>query len=116
VTEPLPLTDMLRQITDLNIEFREAVGVGDWEAATELETRRRAALQRLFERPLEDGARQKVLNALTELLQSDQALARSLETARDHCSEQITRMQLGRHATNSYRETGMMVPGPKMMQ
>ncbi len=110
------LPDVLHHIVDLNIEFRELIATGQWAEATQLEAQRRSALQELFEQPMEAAVRQHVVSTLTELLQSDKALVRDLETARDLCSEQIGKLQLGRTAAAAYSDSGLMVKGPRMMQ
>lgn len=114
--QPSDLPDVLRDIVNLNFEFRERVANGDWAGATELENQRRAELQDLFDRPLEPDVRQRVISTLNELLQSDRTLVRDLEAARDLCSNQISQLQLGRKAATAYQDTDLMLQSPKMMQ
>lgn len=108
--------EVLQQIIDLNTSFCDSIADGDWATATQLENQRRQRLQCLFEQPMQPEVRRRVLDTLTELLQSDRRLVENLQVARDHCSSQISRMQLGKHAARSYESTGLMVAGPKMMQ
>lgn len=108
--------ERLQQVIDLNQAFLDAVTDGDWGAATALEGHRRNLLASLLAGPIEVADRQRVLNTLRELLQSDRLLVEQLEAAREHCSGQMAQLQLGRVATHSYNDTSMIMQGPRLMQ
>lgn len=110
------LPDVLHQIMNLNIEFRELIAEGSWAEASKVESERRTMLQALFERPMDPSVRDRVLETLNELLQSDKTLLSELDKARELCSQQIEQLRLGRKATSAYEETSLMVQGPRMMQ
>ncbi|MGB1579974.1 MAG: flagellar protein FliT [Nevskiales bacterium] len=113
---PALAMDMLKEVLELHEAFIEAVVQGDWGTATALESRRRVAIKDLLAGPTEANARQAVINALRDILQADRGLVKNLEEAREHCAEQISQLQLGRTATDAYRDTGMMMQTARLMQ
>lgn len=116
MNHPSALQDALDQIIDLNMAFCEAIATGDWQGATELERRRRLALQDTLRHPITRADRTRVIDTLQTLLQTDRELVEKLAAARDHCSQQISRQQLGRTASASYLDNGVLLNSPRMMQ
>lgn len=107
---------LLTDIQNLNVTLCESIASGNWAEASQTENERRRALEELFALPLQAEARRQVLATLGDISESDRQLVRHLEEAREHCSKQISMMQVGRLATSSYESTGLMVNSPKMMQ
>jgi hypothetical protein len=95
---PLSIADVL-ELTD---RVQAAIDAGDWQTAQELETQRRAAIERLV---AEHGAGGDMTGALTQLHERNQRLIGEVHHHRRRVLRDASLVRTGQSAASAYADS-----------
>jgi hypothetical protein len=92
----------LAQILELTDRVQAAIDAGDWVAAQEVETQRRAAIEQLV---AEQGAGGAMAGALTQLHERNQRMIGEVHHHRRRVLRDAALVNTGRSAASAYGDT-----------
>jgi hypothetical protein len=93
------VTTTLAQVLDLTDRVQAAMDAGDWLAAQDLETQRRAALERLV---AEQGTGGDMVGALTQLHERNQRMIGEVHHHRRRVLRDAALVKTGQSAASAY--------------